>query len=247
MENFKDKVVVISGGCGGVGRELIDYFSSKNALCISIDCVNAPLSKKKNQIYLFSDLSNSISVKSAIQKIEKLTEKVDLLVNAAGIFIEDKNCNENDIIELWKNNFMTAYFLSLELLPFLKKASNPQVINISSTDSIVANSGQNCEIGTSHDIVYASTKGAINTLTKCLAMKWACNNIRVNSICPTIIRTPMCDSLLSVGLKEKELISYIPLKRICEPIDIAEAVEMLYNMKMTTGHILTVDGGYLCQ
>ena len=251
MEDLLGKVVIVSGGRGGVGLEIINYLTSKNATCISIDKVKPKIRNPEiqNLFYLNADLSNIVSVKNVVQNIIEITGRVDLLINAAGIFIDDQECigNEGNILELWKNNYMTAYILTTELFSLLSKSTNALVVNISSADSIVASAGQNCEIGTSHDIIYASTKGAINTLTKCLAMKWARNNIRVNAICPTIIRTPMCETLLAKKTKEKELTSYIPLSRICEPLDIAVAIEMLYNMKMTTGHLLTIDGGYLCQ
>ena len=104
-----------------------------------------------------------------------------------------------------------------------------------------------CEIGVRHDVLYATTKGALLTLTRALAMKWAEAGVRVNAICPTLIRTPMSANLLQVPGKEDELRAQLPLGRICEPQDVAVAVECLYRLEMTTAHVLPLDAGYLCR
>ena len=131
--------------------------------------------------------------------------------------------------------------------PLLRRGRRPLIVNASSTDGVVASAGQECAIGVAHDSLYAASKGALITLTRSLAMKWADDGIRVNALCPTIIRTPMAADILAQPGEEEELRGHLPLGRICEPVDIAVAVDCLYRLELTTAHVLPLDGGYLCR
>lgn len=245
--NWENSVVVATGSRGGVGKLIMAHFEEQNVMCIGID--KTPSETEDKGVYIQADLSNLESVKKAVKKISKVTDKVDLLINAAGVFISDAECEAQSkkSVYLWENNLLTYYYTSVEMFELLKLSKKASIINISSADGIVASSGQTCEIGTSHDMLYAASKGAVNTLTKAMAMKWASFNIRVNAICPTIIRTPMTKTILDIAGKEEELTGFIPLGRICEPKDIVSAVIKLHELEMTTGHLLNIDGGYLCQ
>jgi NAD(P)-dependent dehydrogenase (short-subunit alcohol dehydrogenase family) len=243
------QTVVVSGSSGGIGTVLVHYFLNQNALVIGID-KNASVTPIDHPNYRFlqADLSDYADVVCVAKGVAQHAGALDLLVNCAGVFMEDSQTEEipRRLSFLWSNNVASAIYLSYALHPFLNKATHPLVVMISSTDAVVASGGQDCEVGVGHDILYASTKGALLSFTRALAMKWS-PKIRVNAICPTIVRTPMAGSLLAVQGKEKQLASYIPLKRVAEPEDVAEAVASLYALKMTTAHILPVDGGYLCQ
>jgi NAD(P)-dependent dehydrogenase (short-subunit alcohol dehydrogenase family) len=174
---------------------------------------------------------------------------VELLVNAAGAFIPDKFEGEmaGSLDVLWRSNVATAVNLTMGLEELLQNGRVPLVVNIASTDGVVASAGQGCEIGVSHDVLYATTKGALVTFTRALAQKWAGRGIRVNAVCPTIFDSPMTAELLKTPGKAKELSEVIPLGRLCRTADIFAAITAIYSLEMTTGHILPVDGGYLCQ
>lgn len=244
--------VVISGAAGGVGKVLVEYFTQKGAQVFGIDSIqrDIPATEMANLKYtmIHADLSKQSEARKVKEIIITKVTEIDILVNGAGIFIPDAFSGEMDqsLMALWQHNVLSATYLSNELYPLLVRARKPLVVNISSTDGVIASAGQDCEIGVRHDTFYATTKGALIALTRSLAMKWAKDNVRVNAICPTIIRTPMSSDLLSTSGKEAELSRYIPLGRICEPIDVAIAVECLYQLEMTTAHVLPLDGGYLC-
>ena len=246
---FQGNIVVISGAAGGIGRELLRSFSALGAFVIGIDRKPGdPASKPSfgELIHIQADLAVPLEVESARRMIEQRTRRVDILVNSAGAFSPDSGVNTQSLMALWRDNVLTAAQLSTSLYPLLCRGDKPLVVNLSSTDAIVSSAGQDSEIGVTHDTNYATTKGALITLTRALAMKWAKDGIRVNAICPTITRSPMTKDLLNEAGKEEELRKYIPLGRLCEPKDIAIAVECLYRLEFTTAHVLPLDGGYLC-
>jgi NAD(P)-dependent dehydrogenase (short-subunit alcohol dehydrogenase family) len=244
--------LVVTGISGGVGQALLAHFGSAGATVVGLDKAT-PTHEEKNTAYpgfcfIRTDISRTSAIRTIKRRVGAITKRIDVLVHAAGIFLDDAEVlrSEGRLSELWRTNYVGPYAVTEILLPLLRRGVDPLVIFISSTDAIVASGGQDCEIGVVHDTHYAATKGALITATRCLAMKWAKYGIRVNAICPTVIRTPMAAKLLAQRRKEKQLASHIPLGRICEPDDVAVAVECLYRLHMTTAHVLPLDGGYLC-
>lgn len=239
--------IIVTGSCGGLGKSIIDHFIDKSKIIIGIDKCSCE-SKSNNHIHITSDLSKHANILDVCSIIETKTSSIDLLLNIAGVFYDDKDALGNQEISdyMWQTNLVAPALLSDKLFYLLEKGINPSIINITSTDGIVCSAGQDCEVGVLHDMLYASTKGALTTLTKASAMKYA-PKVRVNAIAPTIIRTPMAEELLTIDGKEKEICSYIPLNRICHTDDILIAIDALSALTFTTGHTLTVDGGYLCQ
>jgi meso-butanediol dehydrogenase / (S,S)-butanediol dehydrogenase / diacetyl reductase len=242
-------VVVVTGAAGGLGRVLAERFLALNAYVVAIDQISGGVSDGTRLQCLTHDLSREDGAQLAADAIKARYDAVEILVNAAGLFLPDVAPEgiEATLEKLWRSNVSSAVNLTLGLQSLLAAGRNPLVVNISSTDGIVASAGQACEIGVAHDLLYATTKGALVSFTRALAMGWAKQRIRVNAICPTIFDSPMTADLLRVSGKRTELEVHIPLGRICSTHDIADAVMALYQLKMTTGHVLPVDGGYLCQ
>jgi NAD(P)-dependent dehydrogenase (short-subunit alcohol dehydrogenase family) len=239
--------VVVTGSSGGIGRAIVKRQAAAGAFVVGVDRV-APQSADAS-LHIDCNLTSLPQAAAAAQHISASVDGIDLLVHAAGVFYDDSTAGKSEaaIEELWRINYLCPYALSEQLLPLLKQGTRPHVIFISSADAIVASGGQECEIGVVHDAYYAASKGALITATRALAMRWASFGVRVNAICPTIVRTPMAESLLSQQGKEAQLAKHIPLGRICEPEDVAIAVEALHSLTMTTAHVLPVDGGYLCR
>jgi NAD(P)-dependent dehydrogenase (short-subunit alcohol dehydrogenase family) len=241
------RTIVLSGASGGVGLAISRHFRRLGAKVLGIDRTASPIAATGE--ILVADLCSYDGVVQVVHRIEQEVGELDILVNAAGTFVPDAEIDASHALwgRLWNDNVTSAVLLSRLLLPLLRKGHCPMVVNISSTDGIVASAGQSCEIGVSHDVLYATTKGALVALTKALAMAWAKYGIRVNAVCPTIISTPMTADLLAQPGKPEELKQFIPLSSLCTADDIAVAIESLYHLKMTTAHLLPVDGGYLCQ
>lgn len=248
--------LVVTGAAGGVGAAVMRHFAAQGAFVAGIDRQEpGPAARAgggEDALWVQADLARREGRRVAGAALDRWTDGIDLLVHAAGSFAPDPPSDEPDsageVLErLWADNVQTAACLSLSLFPLLCRGRRPLVVHIASTDAVVASGGQSCEVGVRHDVLYAATKGALLTLTRGLAMKWAEAGIRVDAVCPTLVRTPMAADLLRIPGKEDELRAHLPLGRICEPEDVAVAVECLYRLGMTTAHVLPLDGGYLCR
>jgi len=240
--------IVITGSSGGLGSHFVKHFAAAGANVYGVDLVT-PKHEVEGVQPITADLSKADGVRYAREFLSTRVAGLEILINCAGQFHVDP-VSENaweTADKLWKANVMTTIMFTLQLEALLASGSNPLVVNVASTDGVVASGGQDNEIGVCHDILYAVSKGAVVTFTRALAMKWAPLSIRVNAVCPTIFPSPMTDSLLTIAGKEQELAGRIPLRRLCQTQDIVEAVDSIYPMLMTTGHLFPIDGGYLCQ
>lgn len=242
------RTIVISGTSGGLGNSVMQYYLRAGAKVIAIDR-EIPDITLDGVSYITVDLATQSGIELATKEIESSCNGIDLLVNCAGIFEVDGSLSDGweTFDKLWRCNTLSSVMLTLHLERLLTKTKSPAVVNIASTDGVVASSGQQCEVGVSHDLYYSITKGAIVTFTRALAMKWAPIGVRVFALCPTLFDSPMTNSLLDIPGKAEELKSHIPIGRLCTVDDIVTAIESAYSLKMTTAHMIPVDGGYLCQ
>ena len=243
--------IVITGCSGGMGAEIVARFLKEDASVVGIDksSVHNGNGESPNFRFVYCDMANVDSLHQTINHLLESLPSIDLIVHCAGVFYDDQaaRSNETALAELWRVNYQAPVMMTEALHPLLIKGETPSVIFIASADAIVASAGQDSEVGTAHDLYYASSKGALLTATRALAMRWAKDNIRVNAICPTIIRSPMTAELLAMSHKEEQLGGAIPLGRVGTCADVATAVESLHKLTFTTAHALPVDGGYLCK
>lgn len=239
---------VVTGAAGGLGQALVRRLLAGGATVFAVDRSfgAAPIADEHR---IEVDLGEPAGVSIVVDALGRSVPAIDLLVNAAGLFIRDTTDDRawDDIDLLVRTNLTSMVVLTLRLEALLVRARSPSVVNIGSTDGVVASSGQDCEVGVAHDVFYAMSKGAVITFSRALAMKWAPVGIRVNVVCPTIFDSPMTESLLEEDGKIEHLSRYIPMGRLGTAADVANAVIALHDLEFTTGHMLPVDGGYLCQ
>src|SRR5665213_841376 len=238
--------VAVTGASGGLGRLLVDRLLGRNATVFAIDRAFATPSVG-GELRIEADLSQPQGLRIAVDTLDLSTGELDLLVNCAAVFTPDTSGDEawSDVDLLLRNNLTSTVFFTLEIEHLLRRGSSPSVVNIGSTDGVVASAGQDCEIGVAHDLFYAMSKGALITFTRALAMKWAPLGIRVNIVCPTVFASPMTEDLLNQSGKAEELAMHLPLGRLATTTDVTDAIMGLHAMRFTTGHMLPVDGGYL--
>lgn len=247
MLSFVGLNVVVTGATGGLGSTVASRLINLGANVVTIDrCHTSNAHDFKAHHY--ADLSKAEEIGKVVDKISKQFSCIDLLVNCAGIFLPDapSGADHDTLDKLWQHNTASTVLFTMALEPLLEKSLMPSVVNIGSTDGIVASGGQDCEVGVRHDVLYALTKGAVVAFTRALAMKWSPLGIRVNVICPTVFESPMTETLLN-DTKCSQLSSHIPLGRLATKEDITDAIICAHSMKFTTGHVYPVDGGYLCQ
>lgn len=243
--------IVVTGSSGGIGAEIVARFLMHGAQVVGIDRSPANNVNDGHPAFRFQkcDLADPSSRERVTAVLLGALPSLDMLVHCAGVFYDDQTARTSKTIqqELWSTNYLAPVAMTEALQTPLSRGNSPSVIFIASADAVVASGGQDSEVGTAHDLYYAASKGALLTAMRALAMRWAPHNIRVNAICPTIVRSPMTAELLAVPNKEEQLCRAIPLGRLGLSADVATAVECLHRLTFTTAHALPVDGGYLCR
>lgn len=241
---LKEKVVIVTGGSRGIGKEIVEELSKdgykvilnynkseKNALKIQEN-----LKKENINIDIFkADVSKREEVKKLIEFTINKYEKIDVLINNAGI---DQVKLFTDITDDdWKNmmntNLTSVFYTTQETVRHMINKKQGCIINISSIWGVI---GASCE---SH---YAISKAGIDAMTKSLAKELGPSNIRINSIAPGIIDTDMNKHLTEDEIKAIE--DEIPLGRIGKTKDIARCIKWLIQDEYTTGQIISINGGW---
>ncbi len=239
-----EKVVIVTGASRGIGRQIAKALAIKGNIVIA----NYNKSEKEalrleqeveaegKEIELFkADVSNVEEVKNLVKFVIDKFERIDVLVNNAGIsqFKVFTDITDTDWDEMIRNNLSSAFYMTREVVPFMIREKEGCIINIS---SIWGQVGASCE---SH---YAVAKAGVDALTKSLAKELGPSNIRVNSIAPGIIQTDMNSRLNEDELKD--LKEEIPLEKIGLPEDISKCVEWLMDDNYTTGQVISINGGW---
>lgn len=237
------KNVIITGGTRGIGYETAKLFARNKAKVILFgskkESVEVALENLKKQGIdadgYYPDLTNYEDVSKTIDIIINEYKHIDILINNAGISAKEsiENTTAYDFQNIMNINVNAMFNMIKAIVPFMKKNKGGVIINTSSMVSIY---GQPSGIG------YPTSKFAVNGLTKSLARELAQYNIRVNAVAPGIINTDMVKSLSKDMIEP--LIKTIPLGRIGEPIDVANAFLFLAsnNASYISGTILSVDG-----
>ena len=239
------KVAIVTGGTRGIGFEVVRTFLNNGASVALLgskeESVTKAINKLKEEngnypvIGFYPDLASEKEVKEVFNKVANEFGHIDILVNNAGLSsstkIEDYTIEEYDKIA--NVNMKGVFICSKEIVPYLKETKG-NIINISSMVSIY---------GQSAGCVYPMSKFAVNGLTKSLSRELAPVGIRVNAVAPGITKTDMVANLPDEVIKP--LIATIPIGRIGEPEDIANACLFLASdmASYVTGEIMQVDGG----
>lgn len=238
-----NKVVIITGASRGIGRAIAKELALKGYSVIAnynksekeAQNLKEELEKENYQIDIFkADVSKREEVKKLVEYTLNKYNKIDVLINNAGIDQEKMFQDITD--EEWKKvidvNLYSVFCTTQEVVKDMIKNKSGCIINIS---SIYGVSGGACATA------YSASKAGIDGITKSLAKELGPSNIRINSIAPGCINTDM-NKYLS---KEEwnEIKKETPLQKIGEGIDIARCVRWLVEDEFTTGQIIVIDGG----
>lgn len=221
------KVAVVTGGAKGIGAATARVLGEAGARVEVLDIERG------------CDVSDEAAVKTAFARIGA----IDILVNNAGRAIR------KPAVELPKADWdavmalnVTATFLCSRLAhPYMKKRGGGAIVNLA---SIMGLSG-----GIFPNASYMASKGAVVNLTRALALEWAGDNIRVNAVAPTFVRTDFTAPIFSNPQILETVMSHTPLGRLPEVHDIAAAILYLCSpaARCVTGITLPVDSGYLAR
>ena len=240
---LKDKVAIVTGGTRGIGFEIVKTFYEAGAKVVFFgskeESVLKALEKfSKENVKVkgyYPNLANYEEVEKTIQEISQEYGQIDILVNNAGISADRKieETTSLDFQNIMDINVLSMFNTIKAVTPFMNEQGGGVILNTSSMVSIY---GQAAGVG------YPTSKFAVNGLTKSLARELAPYHIRVNAVAPGIINTDMVAALPKEVIQP--LIKTIPLGRIGEPKDIANAFLFLASdmASYVTGEILSVDG-----
>ena len=224
---LQKKVAVVTGGAKGIGAATAKLLQEAGARVEVLD------------VEAGCDITDEEQVREAFAKIGGL----DILVNNAGravrrTAVEVTKVEWDAVLEL----NLTALFLCSRLAhPYMKKRGGGAIVNLA---SIMGLSG-----GIYPNASYQASKGGVVNLTRALALEWAADNIRVNAVAPTYVRTDLTTPIFSNPELLKTVMGHTPLGRLPEPEDIAAAIVFLCSdaARCITGITLPVDSGYLAR
>lgn len=240
------KTVLITGGSRGIGKAVAMKFA-ENGYKIIINYVSdktdtEQLKKELLQagaadiLLIKADVSNSEDVKNMVKETIEKFEKIDVLVNNAGITKDNllMRMSEEEFDKVIQINLKGTYLVTKEVTRYMMKKKKGSIVNLASVVGVAGNAGQ-CN--------YAASKAGIIGLTKSVAKELASRNIRANAVAPGFIETDMT-AVLGDNLKEN-IYNQIPLKRMGKAKEVANLVYFLGTEESSyiTGQVISVDGG----
>lgn len=236
MNDLKNKIVLVTGGSGSIGRAIAKEFLKRESKVIVID--KTKTEEEKNIDYIYLDLLDYEKISESVKNIIQKYGRIDVLVNNAGI-VKDSlmlRMSEDDFDTVIITNLKTVFMLSQLVAKQMLKQKSGSIINISSLVGLHGNVGQSN---------YAASKAGLIGLTKTMAKELAHKQIRVNCVAPGYVQTSMLDKVSEEYLEKVK--QNIPLNRFGEPVELANVVLFLASNMSSyiTGEIISVGGGLM--
>jgi NAD(P)-dependent dehydrogenase (short-subunit alcohol dehydrogenase family) len=256
MNRVKDKVAIVTGGALGIGRATCLLLAKEGAIAVVTDVLDARGNEVVEEIrtrggkadFWHLDVTNEMEAQQVFAAVHVRFGRIDVLVNNAGIAGVNKpthTITEEAWDAVMRVNVKGVFFCSKHAIPYMLKNDGGSIINLSSIYGLV---------GAPDLPPYHASKAAVRLMTKTDALLYAKNKIRVNSVHPGFIWTPLVEelgrrSLADAASYRKQLDDIPPLGHVGEPDDIAYGILYLASdeSKFVTGSELVIDGGYTCR
>ena len=238
------KIAVVTGGSRGIGKSVVLALAGAGyqvAFSYVRDEASAAALQAQVEglgrecLAVQCDVKDAQSIQAFFERVEQRFERIDLLVNNAGITRDGLLATQSlsDITEVIQTNLIGTLLCCQQVLPCMMRQRSGCIVNLSSVAAQKPGKGQSN---------YAAAKGGVEALTRALAVELAPRNIRVNAVAPGIVSTDMSEAL--VGAHEQEIQSRLLIKRFARPEEIADAVLYLAERGLyVTGEVLSVNGG----
>ncbi len=247
---FQNKVAIITGGSFGIGKATAIAFAKEGAKVVVADIIEdgATLaviqSAGGEAMFISCDVSSEDSVKAMVEKTIDQYGRLDFAFNNAGVegySAPTHECASDNWSKTININLKGVWLCMKYEIPHLLKQGKGAIVNNASIAGLV---------GFPNIPAYVASKHGVIGLTKNAALEYAKLGIRVNAVCPGVIRTPMVDRFTGKNKEvEKQFENMEPVGRMGEPEEVAAAVTWLCSdaSSFVTGHSLTVDGGWVAQ
>ena len=250
------KNILITGGAGGIGLEIVHYFEKKNFNIIILDkTLKKDFKKnykkiKKNIFYFELDLLEIKKTEKKIQQIISKFKTIDILINCAGIQYISKieNFPTNEWRKVIDINLTSSFITSKNIIPVMKKNNSGRIINISSVHGLVASENKSAYIASKHGLI---------GLTKAIALELSKTKITCNAISPGWVLTPLVEKQIkklasknktSIEIEKKNLLfEKHPNQKFVSGKEIASLVNFLISKdaQNITGSSYSIDGGWV--
>ncbi len=248
MYGLKDKVCIVTGAGRGIGREVAAGLASLGARAVLVDVSQALLDEALTEfsgrglhgLALSADITNEASVDAMTAEVVRQYGQIDGLVNCAGVtYLEDQETFSIDkfrwVIDI---NLTGTMICCKSVSKYMLEKKSGRIVNISSVRG---------SQGKAKYSAYAASKGAINNLTRSIAVEFAAHNINVNAVAPIFTLTDINKDILDQKDAYGWVLSRLPKGRLCEKNLLVGPIAFLLSpcSDFITGEILHVDGGWL--
>jgi len=245
---FANKIALVTGASFGIGRATALAFARRGAKVVVTDWIedNATLQQIKDEggdgIFVKCDVSKSAEVANMINQTMKSYGRLDFAVNNAGIegaTAPTHECSEENWDKTISINLKGIWFCMKNQIPVMLKQGKGAIVNVASIAGLIGFPGLPAYVVSKHGVI---------GLTKTAALENAKLGIRVNAVCPGVIKTAMVDRVTGKDkIVEKQYEDMEPVGRMGTPEEVAEAIVWLCSdaASFVTGHSLSVDGGWI--
>lgn len=248
--SLKGKRALVTGATKGIGFEACRVLADAGADIAAVGRDHEGLAQVKDAVEkagrrcvaIAADMGSAEGPVKAAEDALAVFGAIDVLVNNAGVALLDPLLDAT--VEDWDRtmavNLRAPFLLARAVAPAMIRQKAGKIINISSQAGVVALE--------SH-AAYCASKGGLNMLTKVMTVEWARHNIQINTICPTVILTPMGEQVWGQPEKGDPMKARIPGGRFGRPVEVADAILFLASSAsdMICGHDLMIDGGFTAQ
>ena len=246
------KIALVTGGASGIGRAAAVAFAVAGAKVVVSDvdeeggteAVSDITARGGQARFVKADVTDEFAVKALIGKTVDAYGGLDIAFNNAGIEGPEAPLAEVDL-DTWHQLIginLTGVFVCMKHeIPAMLERGGGAIVNMASVAGLV---------GFPNLPAYAASKHGVVGLTRNAALEYGAQGIRVNAVCPGVIRTEMIDRLIEKGEQDEEsLVTSTPLGRLGRPEEIADAVVWLCSdeARFVLGHTMTIDGAYVAQ
>jgi len=244
MERFTDKVALITGAASGIGRATALRLGSEGARLLLADideeglaATAASLTEDTGCLSARLNVADSSECRAVVEKCVERFGRLDILCNIAGVALCENMMSITD--EQWRRvtgiNLDGVFFMCRAAMPHLI-ASRGNIVNMSSSAGLA---------GQAYNSAYCATKAGVLMYSKSLALEYASHQVRVNAVCPGMVKTPLTDAFtFPEGAKPALMGRLAPLLEAAQPEEIAAAVAYLASdeARFVTGIALPIDG-----